>query len=147
MMRLSFSVTLFVGAALLFWVQLFTSKMLLPVLGGSAAVWNTCLVFFQLALLLGYVYAYASVRWLTDRIRIVIHPILLLAAAWTLPVSLAGLGNPASDANPVLWLLKTHLVAVGPPFLVLAATRPLPPASFSHSRDRTPRVPHFLSVA
>jgi hypothetical protein len=52
-----FSLTLFISAALLFWIQLLTSKMILPVLGGSASVWNTCMMFFQIALLLGYLYA------------------------------------------------------------------------------------------
>src|SRR5271156_1895598 len=114
MMQLLFSITLFVGAALLFWIQLFASKMLLPVLGGSAAVWNTCLVFFQVALLLGYLYAHGSTRKLTYRFVAFVHPALLLAAASMLPVSMTGLSNPPTDANPIPWLLKALLLTLGP---------------------------------
>ena len=57
MAQLIFSLTLFISAALLFWIQLLTAKMILPVLGGSASVWNTCMMFFQITLLLGYLYA------------------------------------------------------------------------------------------
>lgn len=147
MMQTLFGATLFVGAALLFWVQLFTSKMLLPVLGGSAAVWNTCLVFFQLTLLLGYLYAHAAARWLTGRIGVLVHPMLLLAAASVLPVALPDLGDPPSDHNPVLWLLKTLLVSVGPPFAVLAGTAPMLQAWFAGIGDRSSRDPYFLYAA
>jgi hypothetical protein len=58
----------------LFWVQLFISKMVLPVLGGAAAVWNTCMVLFQLALLFGYGYAHLSQRWLGRRRQVFLHP-------------------------------------------------------------------------
>jgi len=147
MMQLLFSVTLFVGAALLFWVQLFISKMLLPVLGGSSAVWNTCLVFFQLALLLGYLYAHAGARWLTRWFGILVHPALLLAAASMLPVSIAGLSNPPSDANPIPWLLKALVLTVGPPFVILAGTAPLLQAWFSRLGVRSSRDPYFLYAA
>src|SRR6202035_3263217 len=56
--------TMFVGAGLLFWVQPMTAKMILPSLGGTPAVWNTCQVFFQAMLLAGYAYAHLSIRWL-----------------------------------------------------------------------------------
>jgi SAM-dependent methyltransferase len=147
MMQLLFSVTLFVAAVLLFSIQLFTSKMLLPVLGGSAAVWNTCLVFFQLALLLGYLYAHGVSRWLTYRFSILAHPALLLAAASMLPVSIAGLSNPPGDANPIPWLLKALLFTVGPPFVILAGTAPLLQAWFSRIGDRSSRDPYFLYAA
>ena len=59
-----YAITLFVGAALLFVVQQMIGKMILPVLGGTPAVWNTCMVFFQAALLAGYAYAHVTTRWL-----------------------------------------------------------------------------------
>src|SRR5262249_60917590 len=80
MRQLLYSIALFVGRALLFWVQLFTSKMLLPVLGGGAAVWNTCLVFFQVSLLVGYLWAHVIVRWLPGRPGMVTHVVALAAA-------------------------------------------------------------------
>ncbi|MFU8804399.1 MAG: hypothetical protein ACNA8W_11360, partial [Bradymonadaceae bacterium] len=62
-----FALTLFVSSSLLFLVQPMVAKMLLPVLGGSPAVWNTCMVFFQAVLLLGYLYAHATTTWLGSR--------------------------------------------------------------------------------
>lgn len=125
MLQILLSFALLVSAALLFWVQLFTAKMILPLLGGGAAVWNTCLVFFQIALLLGYLYAYASERWLHNRHKILLHPLLLFTAGVVLPVSLQGIAPPPGGANPVLWLLETLLLVVGAPFVILAGTAPL----------------------
>src|SRR6202012_890164 len=100
-----FSFTMFLSAALLFWVQLFTSKMILPILGGSAAVWMTCLVFFQIALLLGYLYA----RWLahrSGRIHSYLHLALLLAA-----MAILALPQLPNDGNalhhPVITIFMT----------------------------------------
>jgi SAM-dependent methyltransferase len=146
-MQALFGFTLFLGAALLFWVQLFLSKMLLPLLGGSAAVWNTCLVFFQTALLLGYLYAHALVTWLPVRPRVVIHLVLLLAAAALLPVSLAGIGAPPGEANPVLWLLRTLVVVIGPTFVVLAGTAPILQDWFATLGHPSSRDPYFLYAA
>ncbi|GGF33721.1 hypothetical protein GCM10011611_44970 [Aliidongia dinghuensis] len=147
MMQLLFGVTLFTGAALLFWIQLVVSKMLLPVLGGSAAVWNTCMVFFQVALLLGYLYAHGSIRRLSGRFMVFLHPVLLLAAASLLPVSVAGLGDPPDDANPIPWLLRALVITVGPPFVVLAGTAPLLQAWFARLGTRSSRDPYFLYAA
>jgi SAM-dependent methyltransferase len=147
MTRILFSLTLFLAAALLFSIQLLTSKMLLPILGGSASVWNTCLVFFQLALLLGYLYAHGASRWLPHRTVMLAHPALLIVAALTLPVAVAGLAPPPSDASPVPWLLGTLLVTVGPPFIILSATAPLLQDWFSRSGDRAARDPYFLYAA
>lgn len=147
MLQFLFGATLFVAAALLFWVQLFTSKMVLPVLGGSAAVWNTCLVFFQLALLAGYLYAYAAARWLSAWVRTAIHPVLLLAGALALPVSLHGIAAPPADGEPAIWLLRTLVIVVGVPFLVLAGTAPLLQEWFSRTRDPGARDPYFLYAA
>src|ERR687890_1672735 len=81
-----FSATLFLSALLLFWVQPLAGKMFLPLLGGAPAVWNTCLLFFQAALLAGYGYVHATTRWLSARAQVVLHVALLLAAALALPV-------------------------------------------------------------
>jgi len=142
-----YSVALFVGAALLFWVQLFTSKMLLPILGGSAAVWNTCLVFFQVSLLIGYLWAHALVRWLPGRPGMVAHILLLAAACALLPVSVVALPNPPTGGNPIPWLLERLLVMVGPPFVLLAATAPTLQAWFARTGERGARDPYFLYAA
>ena len=142
-----FSSALLCGAALLFWVQLFLSKMLLPILGGSPSVWNTCTVFFQVSLLLGYFYAYASERWLSERVRYLLHPILLLFAACVLPITVQGLTPPTSDANPIVWLLKALSGLVAAPFVVLAGTAPMLQAWYSRLAIKTARDPYFLYAA
>src|SRR5271156_5308156 len=81
-----FVVTLFGSAALLFTVELMIAKMVLPKFGGTAAVWNTCMVFFQAVLLAGYLYAHATPRWLNRRLQIVLH-----LAGVLLPLFIGGL--------------------------------------------------------
>ena len=89
---------------LLFLVQPMFAKLALPWLGGSPSVWNTCVLFFQATLLLGYLYAHFSTRWLGVRRQIYCHLILLLAPLVVLPLTI-GDGTAASSANPVWWLL------------------------------------------
>lgn len=147
MLPILFGLTLFISAALLFWVQLFTAKMVLPVLGGSAAVWNTCMVFFQIALLLGYLYAHVSERFLPGRFKSFLHPVLLLIAGAVLPVSLHGIAPPEAGANPVPWLLTTLSLIVGAPFLILAGTAPLLQAFLARAGTRSSHDPYFLYAA
>ena len=147
MLQIVFSLTLFISATLLFWIQLFTSKMLLPILGGSAAVWNACMMFFQTALLLGYLYAHLTDRWLHSRFRSFIHPVLLLMAGLVLPVSLHGIQLPAVDSNPLIWLLRTLLFILSAPFLVLAGTTPILQTWFAQAGQKSSRDPYFLYAA
>jgi len=72
-----FALTLFVSSSLLFLVQPMFARMVLPMLGGTPAVWNTCVVFFQAALLAGYAYAHGSTAWLGVRRQIVLHSLLV----------------------------------------------------------------------
>ena len=65
--QLIFAATILLSAALMFIVELMFAKMVLPRLGGSPSVWNTCLVFYQAALMAGYVYAHLSLKWLGPR--------------------------------------------------------------------------------
>ncbi len=83
---LLYAVTIFVGAFLLFQAQPVIAKIILPWFGGSAAVWTTCLLFFQLVLVLGYLYAHALTHWLRPRAQAVTHCALLLASALALPI-------------------------------------------------------------
>jgi len=101
------------------------ARLVLPSLGGSPAVWNTCLMFFQAALLGGYLYAHLSTRLLGIRRQALLHVALLALAGLALPVAIpVGWTPPASD-SVVGWLLALLLVAVGAPFVVLSATAPL----------------------
>jgi SAM-dependent methyltransferase len=101
------------------------AKLLLPRLGGSAAVWNTSLVFFQAALLLGYGYAHWLQRLRSLRVQTGIHLLVLIAALLFLPLRIVGvLGDPSPNA-PIPWLLAVLALSVGFPFAALSATAPL----------------------
>ncbi|MDT7781014.1 MAG: hypothetical protein QOC99_3526 [Acidobacteriota bacterium] len=149
-MALLFAFALFVSAFLLFWVQPLVGKMVLPLLGGTPAVWNTCMLFFQAVLLAGYAYAYASTRWLSARVQVLVHCALLLAAALSLPVAFreaAQQGGLPAGSSPALWLLKTLLLTTAVPFFVLSASAPLLQKWFSRTRARTASDPYFLYAA
>jgi hypothetical protein len=141
-----FAFALFTSAALLFWVQPLIAKMLLPLLGGGPSVWNTCLVFFQALLLAGYAYALLLSQRLSLRKQPLVHAVLLLAAALVLPFAISNrsLGWLPTQSSPVLWLLTTLLVTVGPPFLLISATAPLLQRWFSHTNHKSARDPYFL---
>ncbi len=134
--------TLFMAASLLFAVQPMVGRMLLPKLGGSPAVWNTCLVFFQGMLLLGYLYSHALPKWLGVRRHAAVHLVLLAGVFFTLP-TVIGDGTPPTE-NQAVWVLGLLLAGVGLPFFVLSATSPLLQKWYAVSRGRDP---YFLSVA
>ncbi len=120
-----FVVTVFASAALVFMVEPMMAKLVLPVLGGSAAVWNTSLAFFQAALLAGYVYAHLLQRLASMRAQIVGHLVVLALAALVLPLKVSTLlGDPPPDA-PALWLVGVLALSIGAPFAALSATAPL----------------------
>src|SRR6266511_4230532 len=117
-----FSSTLFLSASLLFWVQPMIAKMLLPLLGGVPAVWNTCLVFFQAMLLGGYAYAHFVSARLALGSQLVLHLGLLLLAALTLPLGLAEgqTRTLSAGSSPSLWLLWSLTTSVGLPFFIVS---------------------------
>lgn len=128
------ALTIFLSAFLLFTVQLILGKWLLPWFGGVPAVWTTSMLFFQVVLLSGYGYARLLDRWLEPAQQARVHGGLLLLAAVTLILQWRGWGvpllpdvasRPSADAIPWLHLLATLTLAVGIPFLLLAATSPL----------------------
>jgi hypothetical protein len=124
--RLLYGITVFLGAFLLFLIEPMAAKQLLPSLGGSSAVWLTCLVFFQVALLLGYLYAhwltrYGCLGWRRHLyLASLLAAVLLLAAQRIHPVEL----NSGSD-HPVTTIFATLTFTIGLPFLLLGATSPL----------------------
>ncbi len=120
-----FAASIFLSAFLLFLVQPLIAKAILPWFGGSAAVWTTCLMFFQTALLAGYAYAHASVRFLKPRTQAALHAVLLLASLFTLPI-LPGPGLKPSDAfDPASRITILLMISVGLPYLLLSANGPL----------------------
>jgi hypothetical protein len=123
-LRVLFSLTALLGAFLLFLVEPMFARMVLPLLGGAPAVWNTCLVFYQVALLGGYLYAHAAGRR-PLRQQVLLQVVLLLAASVVLPIAVRGGGSPPASANPIGWVFSILLGSLGLPFVVLATTGPL----------------------
>lgn len=142
-----YTVTLFVGATLLFLLQPMFARMVLPLLGGSPAVWNTAMVFFQAVLLAGYAYAHASLRWLGPRRQPLWHLPLMLLPFAVLPVAVRSGWTPPADANPAGWLLALMTVAIGLPFLVVSTSSSVLQGWFSTTGHPRARDPYFLYAA
>ena len=106
-------------------VQPMIAKMVLPLLGGTPAVWNTCMVFFQATLLLGYLYVHAVTRWLRLGQQAVLHVALLAASLLTLPIALAVHEDPPANGTPIFWLARVLVFSVGVPFFVVSTSGPL----------------------
>src|SRR5271157_2030596 len=122
---LACALTILVSAFLLFQAQPLLAKIILPWFGGSAAVWTTCLLFFQLVLLLGYMYAHAVVRYLKPRAQMALHSILLLVSLAVLPIYPRESLKPAGMADPTLGILTLLALTVGLPYFLLSTTGPL----------------------
>lgn len=142
-----FALSMFASATLLFLVEPMIARMLLPLLGGTPAVWNTCLVFFQATLLGGYLYAHASMRWLGRRTQIALHIAVVAAALLTLPPRIETGSRPPAQGNPALWILMTLLTMVGLPFFALSASTPMLQKWFSQTRHQSAADPYFLYAA
>src|SRR5688500_11034570 len=120
-----YALTMFVGATLLFVVQPMVGKMILPLLGGTSAVWNTCMVFFQACLLIGYAYAHLSPKWLPPRVQPIVHVALMLVPLIVLPIGIANGWAPPAGGNPVGWVLLLLAAMTGLPFVVVSTSGPL----------------------
>ena len=122
---LVFALTVFASAALVFTVEPMVARLVLPLLGGSAAVWNASLAFFQAALLCGYLYADLLQRLASVRTQLIVHAVVLIAAAAVLPLHISTWFGEPYAMSPTLWLALVLGVSVGPPFAALSATAPL----------------------
>ena len=122
---LLFALTIFTSAFLLFLVQPVIAKEILPWFGGSAAVWTTCLVFFQAALLAGYAYADLVVRRASPTRQALLHSTLLVASLVVLPIVPAAFWKPTGSENPAAWILGLLAVTIGLPYFLLSTTSPL----------------------
>jgi hypothetical protein len=105
------------------------------------------MMFFQIALLLGYLYAHVAERARLGRFSIFLHPALLAIAALSLHLSMVGVPSPDPAANPIPWLLETLLMMVGAPFVILAGTAPMLQALFAETGARSSHDPYFLYAA
>ncbi|MCA9107821.1 MAG: fused MFS/spermidine synthase [Planctomycetales bacterium] len=142
-----YSVTLFLSAALLFTVQPMFGKLVLPRLGGTPSVWNTCMVFFQAALLFGYLYAHASTTKLPGRRQLALHLAVLALPLCCLPLALPDRVWGVDESLPITWLLAAMVVSVGLPFLVLSTTNPTLQVWFAASKSAGSKDPYFLYAA
>lgn len=142
-----YALTICTSAALLFLVQPMFARMALPLLGGSPAVWNTAMVFFQSALLAGYAYAHAGASRLGVRRHAAWHLLLLLLPLAVLPIAIPAGWTPPVEGNPSLWLLALMTVAVGLPFFAVSTTSPLIQQWFAATGHRQAADPYFLYAA
>lgn len=146
-MRALFVATLFVSAYLLFLVQPMVVRSILPLLGGGPGVWNTCMVFFQGALLAGYLYAHLLASRLGLRAQLACHAAALLGiAALSLPIGLPD-WTPVGEESAAKWALILAAVSVGAPFFMLAATGPLLQSWFTRTSHAAAANPYPLYAA
>ena len=142
-----FAGTLFTSASLMFVLQPLFGKILLPLLGGSPAVWNTCMVFYQSILFLGYLYAHAISTRLSQHRQIQVHTLIILISFLALPLALPDNTAPPTESNPTLWLLGVLGVSIGLPFFVVSTTAPLIQKWFAHVGHHTSHDPYYLYAA
>ena len=139
-----YTLSIFVSALLLFSVQPLFTKMVLPRLGGSPAVWSVAMVFFQSLLLAGYAYAHYLTKARNRVVPVAVHLLLLVAAMLTLPLAIrSGWGEPPTSGY-AFWLLGLFAVSIGLPFFALAANNPLLQAWFVRTGHPNGPDPYFL---
>lgn len=137
-----YAVTIFLGAFLLFQVQPIVARYILPWYGGSPAVWTTCMLFFQLLLMGGYLYAHLVRTYLNPRRQPLVHAGLLLLALTLLPITPDESWKPVDGGNPTWQIVTLLLATVGLPYLVVATSSPLLQHWFS--RTEPGRSPYRL---
>ncbi len=120
-----YTVTIFLSAFLLFQVQPIIARFIVPWFGGTASVWNTCMLFFQIILLLGYCYSHLSIRFLKPKQQWMVHVVLLAISACFLPVKPAEMFKPDGSENATWAILFLLAVTIGLPFFMLSTTGPL----------------------
>ncbi len=134
-----YAATIFLSAFLLFQVQPLIARIILPWFGGTAAVWTLCMLFFQVVLLLGYVYAHGSVLLQSARRQRWVHIVLLAAAVAALPIAPSAAWKPAGGDDPTWRIFGLLGTSVGLPYLLLSTTGPLVQAWYARShRGATP---------
>ncbi len=144
---LLYALTLFTGALLLFVMQPMVGEMILPLLGGTPAVWSTCMVFFQGALLAGYAYAHLLTRRLRPARQALVHLIAIGLPFAVLPLAVDPRWLRGGEANPILDVLALISLSVGLPFVVVSATAPLLQKWFTHTGHPAAHDPYFLYAA
>ncbi|MCK4836238.1 MAG: hypothetical protein KAT17_06360, partial [Candidatus Aminicenantes bacterium] len=148
-MALVFGSTVFISSVLLFWVQPMVSKMILPLFGGTPSVWTSCMLFFQIFLLAGYLYAHLISVKISSGKQIFVHCFLLLAGVVFLPFAFSDkmVADFSWNSNPVFLLIGLLVMVVGFPFFIVSASSPLIQKWFSKTSDVSATDPYFLYAA
>ncbi len=142
----NFAATIFVSAFLLFQIQPLVSKYILPWFGGTAAVWTTCMLFFQTLLFLGYAYAHLSERFLTPKMQGIVHLALIVLSLVMLRVVPDESWKPTDSYDPAWKILGLLAASIGLPYFVLSSTGPLLQAWFAKTfPGKTPYRLYALS--
>ena len=147
-----FGTTILVSGALMFLVEPMFAKFVLPSFGGTPAVWTGSMMFFQAALLAGYLYVHLTTTWLGARRQAVLHlavvllPLLIFLFLGPLAVP-ADDWAPSTQENPIFLLLGVLLVSVGLPFFALSTTNPIVQRWLANTEHPAARDPYFLYVA
>ena len=136
---------MFVNALLLFLVQPMFAKLLLPRFGGSPAVWTTCMLFFQSALLAGYAYSHSVVKLRRPWQQAAVHLLVMALPVLTLPIAIAAAIPAAGD--PIAEVLRMSTISVGAPFFVLATSAPLLQRWFATAQRSAAVDPYYLYAA
>lgn len=141
------TLTVFMNSALMFSVEPMFSKLVLPFLGGTPSVWNTCLVFFQATLLAGYGYAHLTTRLFNPRKQALLHVGILIVSCLVLPLQVRASGSPPVGGQGILWLLGLLVMSLGLPFVMLASGALLAQRWFATSGHPRAANPYFLYSA
>jgi protein-L-isoaspartate O-methyltransferase len=142
-----YALTIFTSAFLLFLVQPIMAKQILPWFGGSAAVWTTCLVFFQFLLLFGYAYADFTTRHLKPKQQAMLHAALLLVSLVSLPILADSAWKPVGDEEPGSRILGLLGATIGLPYFLLSTTGPLVQAWFARTSYRAETVYRLFALS
>jgi SAM-dependent methyltransferase len=149
--RVLAGVAIFASAFLLFTLEPLFAKLILPWFGGSAAVWSTCLVFYQTALLAGYFYARVLTRYLSAVAQALVHIVLLLLAFLLLPIGPSARWRHVTTTEPMWDILAMLGATLGLPFVLLSATTPLVQHWLARAGDTMPyrffALSNFASLA
>lgn len=139
-----FTITIFVSASLLFFVQPLFTKIVLPNIGGAPAVWTTAMLFFQTALIVGYLYAHLLTKYVSVWAQVAIHTTLWIAALFFLPLAIPDGWFFNADQPVVSQTLILFALGVGLPFTALSANAPLIQSWYSKSKGPSADDPYFL---
>ena len=139
-----FTVTIFLSASLLFFVQPLFAKIVLPVIGGAPAVWTTAMLFFQTVLIVGYLYAHFSTRYLPIKAQVAAHMVLWALALFFLPPALPEAWRLDATGSIAVQTLGLFALGVGAPFALLSANAPLIQSWYARSGGPSADDPYFL---